>query len=349
MRAYYRSLLSIFDDESFYIRKKGEYTLLILIFVYLYADLMFLIDVIINGDYLMMGVQFALVTVFMRLFLSFWKKKRIELAANLTVLLGFGFAIYLFREPVALRFYMQLLVIMLVVIAGYVKRYQFIATYTILGAMLLAKFYDVNFSTHKGNLYSIPWADMVYTVIGITILVICFEFLKRISERELHAANELNLIMERDELTGLPNRRKFNRVINTYIGKSEISLLSLDIDHFKVINDTYGHQRGDEILEAFSKLVSSLIRPTDIPFRWGGEEFVILLLGTDKIGGFLIAERIRKEVENHDYGIERAMTVSIGLVHIPLEEKGENLSAYFKKADDLLYKAKQEGRNRICI
>ena len=348
MRAYYKSLLRIFDDESFYIRKKGEYTLLIMIFVYLYADLMFIIDMILNGDFIMMGIQFVAVTVLMRQFLSFWKKKRIELAANLTVLLGFGFAIYLFREPVALRFYMQLLVIMLVVIAGYVKRYQFVATYTLLGGMLSAKFYEINFSSHKISFYAIPWADMVYTVVGITILVVCFEFLKRISERELHAANELNLIMERDDLTGLPNRRKFNRVINTYIGKSEIGLLSLDIDHFKVINDTYGHQRGDEILEAFSKVVSSLIRPTDIAFRWGGEEFVILLLGTDKIGGFLIAERIRKEIENHDFGIERAMTVSIGLVHIPLEEKGENLNAFFKQADALLYQAKQEGRNQIC-
>jgi diguanylate cyclase (GGDEF)-like protein len=348
MKSYYHALLSLFDDERFYIRKKGEYTLLILIFVYLYASLMFLIDLVLNGDYIVIGIQFVAVTVLMGLFLSFWKKKRIELAANLTVLLGFGFAIYLFREPVALRFYMQLLVIMLIVIAGYVKRYQFVATYTILGILLLVQFYNVNHLSYQGNLYSVPWADMLYTIMGIIILIICFEFLKRISERELHAADELNQMMEQDDLTGLPNRRKFNRIINAYIGKSEISFLLLDIDHFKDVNDTYGHQHGDEILEMFSKVLSALIRPTDIAFRWGGEEFVILLIGTDYFSGTLTAERIRKEIEHYNFRIEKAMTVSIGLVQIPIAEDSKNLSMYFKRADRFLYHAKQEGRNRIC-
>lgn len=81
-----------------------------------------------------------------------------------------------------------------------------------MGAMLLAKFYDVNFSTHKDNLYSIPWADMVYFVIGITIIIFCFEFFKRISERELHAANELKLIMERDDLLYKATQEGKNRI-----------------------------------------------------------------------------------------------------------------------------------------
>ena len=348
MRNYFKSLLSLYANESFYIRKKGEYTLLILIFVYLYADLMFVVDLILNGDFILIGIQFVAVTVLMGLFFAFWKKKRIEVAANLTVLLGFGFALYLFREPISLRFYMHLLVIMLAVIAGYVKRYQFVATYTMLGAFLFAKFCTENVQLNNMSLYSIPWADMIYTVVGIAVLIICFEFLKRISERELHAANELNLFMEKDDLTGLPNRRKFNRMIHSYIGKNEMDFLLLDIDHFKVINDTYGHQRGDDILVDFSKVIQALIRPTDIAFRWGGEEFVILLIHTDQSSGHVIAERIRKEIEHFYFGIEKSITVSIGLVHLPSEDTGEHLSTYFKQADELLYQAKQGGRNRIC-
>lgn len=347
MKRYFKSLLSIYEDESFYVRKKGEYTLLILIFVYLYADLMFVIDLVLNGQFLMMGIQFLVVTILMGVFFIFWKKKRLELAANCTVLLGFGFALYLFREPISLRFYIHLLVIMLVVVAGYVRQYQFVATYSILGVLLVAKFYTEHLSSRENNIDWIPWGDMIYTLVGISILILCFEFLKRISERELHAANELNLFMEKDELTGLPNRRKFDRMVHQYVGKSEMDFLLLDIDHFKVINDTYGHPRGDEILVKFSQVIQSLIRPTDVAFRWGGEEFVILLIHTEKVSGHMVAQRILNEIAHHDFGIEKPMTVSMGLVHIPYGEVSENLGSYFKKADDALYYAKEHGRNQI--
>ena len=161
-----------------------------------------------------------------------------------------------------------------------------------------------------------------------------------------------------DPLTKVSNRRGFeNRILlewNRAIReKTPISILMMDIDKFKVYNDTYGHQQGDEALKAFADTAAkSLLRNLDFVARWGGEEFVVLLPGVDAEGAAEVAERIRKSVEAvvlpTSDGRETRMTVSIG-VNSFIPSVNDSTEEFMKKADDALYKAKESGRNRYVM
>jgi len=161
-----------------------------------------------------------------------------------------------------------------------------------------------------------------------------------------------------DPLTKVNNRRGFeNRIVlewNRAIREqTPISILMMDIDKFKVYNDTYGHQQGDAALRTFADVASkSLLRNLDFIARWGGEEFVVLLPGVATEGAAEVAERIRKSVEDvvllTGDGKETRITVSIG-VNSYVPSTGDSPDEFMKKSDDALYKAKESGRNRYVI
>jgi len=161
-----------------------------------------------------------------------------------------------------------------------------------------------------------------------------------------------------DQLTGIANRRNFDNRLNTeweraIRGSSSISLMIIDVDHFKNYNDTYGHQQGDVALKTVGKVLSeSVKRPTDFAARWGGEEFVALLPNTDKEGSIIIAEQVRKSVEDAVIFCEDSMvtnvTVSIGICSIN-PTFNDSIEEFVSKADQALYIAKNEGRNRAVF
>ncbi|MGM0803991.1 MAG: diguanylate cyclase [Bacillota bacterium] len=158
-----------------------------------------------------------------------------------------------------------------------------------------------------------------------------------------------------DPLTGLNNVRKFDEVFNSCMAdlekKKKLSLLYIDIDFFKKINDTYGHSEGDVVLKDLGLILRSCARPTDIVSRNGGEEFTVLLVDSTMDQSKKIAERIRSTVEQHAFllnsGTEVNITVSVGLSNFP--ETTTNGSMMIKDADKALYEAKRTGRNRVCI
>jgi two-component system, cell cycle response regulator len=160
----------------------------------------------------------------------------------------------------------------------------------------------------------------------------------------------------RDALTGCHNKRYFSERLPSEIAFAQrhekmLSLAILDLDHFKAINDTYGHQAGDHVLKTFSELVMAEIRTDDIAARYGGEEFALIMRETGHDGAFLVVERIRRRVAAAKFmyeGKEMKVTVSIGLVVRHGRELGTE-QMLVKEADDCLYKAKGEGRNRtVC-
>lgn len=153
-----------------------------------------------------------------------------------------------------------------------------------------------------------------------------------------------------DELTQLQNRKAFHSRMQQMIAQHDrlntaFSILLLDVDHFKAINDTFGHQVGDEVLVDLSKLLHSNARKTDNVYRFGGEEFVILLTGAKRGQAEVYAEKLRKLIQN-SIRINRgeAVTVSIGVAEF---NESDNLELLIKQADDNLYKAKRSGRN--CV
>jgi two-component system, cell cycle response regulator len=166
--------------------------------------------------------------------------------------------------------------------------------------------------------------------------------------------NKVKRLAITDSLTGIYNHgflyvslcKEYTRAERNYL---PLSLLMLDIDYFKKINDTYGHRQGDVILYELSQIFKNCIRKYDILGRYGGEEFSIILPETDKKHGIKLAERIRRAVEEYNFGGNNKIikcTVSIGVSSYPTKEV-ENVEDLIFKADKALYRAKTEGRNRV--
>jgi diguanylate cyclase (GGDEF)-like protein len=168
---------------------------------------------------------------------------------------------------------------------------------------------------------------------------------------------EINRLSMTDQLTGIANRRGFNLLFNrewnrSIRDKSPIGVLLLDVDKFKVYNDTYGHQQGDAVLKEIAKTTTeTLERATDFAARWGGEEFIVLLPNTNPDGALKVAEKIRANIERLKIplpnGETTRVTASIG-VNSVIPSRQDCVNEHIEKADKALYLAKQTGRNRVC-
>jgi len=152
-----------------------------------------------------------------------------------------------------------------------------------------------------------------------------------------------------DPLTGLFNRRRLDNILTKEIELSvdtnrDLSIIFLDIDYFKVINDTYGHDIGDEILIGLSALITQTTRKNDFVSRWGGEEFMITLQSTSIDEATALAEKLRVKVQEHIFGCAGNITISLGVTSY---EDGENRDSFTKRVDVALYEAKNGGRNKV--
>ena len=170
------------------------------------------------------------------------------------------------------------------------------------------------------------------------------------NEKLLASKNQLEEIASVDFLTQIYNRQKFDTFLEYEINKlkryhdSEFSVLLVDLDFFKYINDEYGHLKGDMVLKEVAKILTLCSRDTDIVARWGGEEFVMLLPHTDIKGALLVGQKFRATVEGHDFEDKIKVTCSVGVSQFHNKDTKESL---FKRADIALYKAKDLGRNRV--
>ncbi len=162
---------------------------------------------------------------------------------------------------------------------------------------------------------------------------------------------ELETKASMDNLTGLYNRRKFNdifhreiQISNRYF--SHLSLLLIDIDFFKKINDGYGHNIGDGVLKEFAALLKNSVRKTDTLARWGGEEFVLLLPKTNKSLAYILASKLLERLREHRFDTVGRVTASIGISQY---DKFDTPAQFIDKADKALYDSKQNGRDRITL
>ena len=168
---------------------------------------------------------------------------------------------------------------------------------------------------------------------------------------------KLKLLSSTDPMTKLYNRRYFNKISEHTFetakrDKKDISIIMLDIDKFKNINDTYGHQVGDNAIIKLAEILLDNQRKSDITCRYGGEEFVLLLPNTSNTGATILANKIRACVEENIIKLntkdELRFTVSIGVSQVDINNE-INIESSLKRADDALYNAKCSGRNRVCI
>ena len=168
---------------------------------------------------------------------------------------------------------------------------------------------------------------------------------KRLKEEQLRE------IAIRDELTGLFNRYFFETVINREMDRSDrydepLSMLLLDLDYFKIVNDTWGHPAGDELLKQTARIIEKNIRESDILVRFGGEEFVVLMPQTAKEGALAVAEKIRHAKEQSNHPLTGVQTASIGVAE---RMKSESFKHWYRRTDAALYRAKEGGRNQAVF
>lgn len=192
--------------------------------------------------------------------------------------------------------------------------------------------------------------------LGITIDAVLLSFglaqQFRRTERRLMVAQQVARV---DPLTGLYNRRAFEEVVAPLLARAEryrrpVSLILMDLDHFKSINDRFGHHVGDAVLRAVADTTRDVVRKGDVLARWGGEEFIILLPETDREQAVHLAERVRAAVAGADpdaatLGSAR-VTASLGL--FTWAGSQQSLEHLVREADEMLYRAKEEGRDRVC-
>ena len=186
---------------------------------------------------------------------------------------------------------------------------------------------------------------IIYDVTGVAV-----------NKRQLESANtKLQELALRDGLTGLLNRRYWESCLEREFARHQrydnpVSLVIFDIDHFKRVNDTYGHQPGDEVIRATARITSQLVRETDFAGRYGGEEFVVLLPGTTLDGAAQFAERLRSTIERQqlDYqGSPLTFTISLGVATLADDMAG--YQALLERADKALYQSKEGGRNQVTL
>ncbi|MDD7793727.1 GGDEF domain-containing protein [Clostridium sp. 'White wine YQ'] len=245
--------------------------------------------------------------------------------------------------------------IMVALIFSYISksRFSFIKKFIIMSVINII-YGIVLYSVLINDSKIISLINFSFTISTIIVSIIVYYTLKYISKtNELY--RKLRFESTKDYLTGLNNVREFDKLLNKHIHSAvekneNISILMIDIDYFKNINDTYGHSSGDLILKQLSNLLVKSCRSFDVVSRNGGEEFTTILLDCDYEHAFNIAERMRKAVEEYAFIIEGnkeiniTVSIGVGTYPYPIQE----INTILKVADDALYNAKRSGRNKVC-
>ena len=183
----------------------------------------------------------------------------------------------------------------------------------------------------------------------VNLVLKLVNFIRSVVEDLEETQEQLQLLSITDTLTELNNRGKIEDILIEEIKKSKItktnlSIVLLDIDHFKLVNDTYGHHIGDVVLKKVAHILKSNIRKNDIVGRWGGEEFMIVLKNTSLANAIQVAERIRKNINNYDFEHAGKISASFGVIEVNKMEDGIKA---LNRVDKALYEAKNTGRNKV--
>lgn len=216
----------------------------------------------------------------------------------------------------------------------------------------------ISIKYEKGTDYSLVWKILAFFSF-VSILFIYWNNRLRVANKKLEELNEelyktqleLEKIAVTDKLTNLYNRHKLDKVLETEKKRADrynstFGVIILDIDHFKTINDTFGHYTGDVVISGIAFILLSHSRETDVIGRWGGEEFLIVIPQTNKDELIKFAELLKEAIKRNDFGIKHTVSASFGA---SLYKKNESIEKVVSKADNALYISKNSGRDRVSF
>jgi len=186
------------------------------------------------------------------------------------------------------------------------------------------------------------------------IIIVVLHFFSRFKEHYVEArmrADQMAYLAFNDYVTGLPNRRGIERILQDEVERARRygrapSVVMVDLDHLKRVNDTFGHDVGDRALQEVAQLLAREIRRTDRVGRWGGEEFLIVAPETDRKAAWMLAQRLKETLETHSFDQVGTITASYGVASFRPDDTVQSL---IKRADEALYRAKTGGRNRVEV
>ncbi len=197
---------------------------------------------------------------------------------------------------------------------------------------------EVGSNTYELHVFRVPEVDL-FRIYAMDITQ------RKIDEEEIR------VLATTDSLTGIINRREFTRILENEIDRAKrygipLSLVMYDLDFFKQINDTFGHDVGDDVLQTVVRLVNKHIRGVDVAARWGGEEFMVLMPQSDLAAARSAAEKLRQAIAQHRFDKASPVTVSFGVTKFVPQD---DIHSLLKRVDDALYQAKMRGRNRVEV
>jgi len=289
----------------------------------------------VSGDYLLAFIESCLSVSVLAIFIYVWRTNRVEVPAALLIILMLGviIAVVHIKGPTLVYWLYPATLSCFCVLKA--------RTSSILSLMSMLLLLPALYPALDGLEVA-----LIYT----TLILLClFGYTFTLMSYQQHL--ELTKLAARDGLTGAWNRRSLDDAMAQLINKHQrkpmtASLIIMDLDHFKKINDTYGHAVGDEILIKIADLLRSVVRMSDQIYRYGGEEFVLIAEGADLKEAAILAETIRSRVEKSQLFEEQKVTISLGVAELSQASSAER---WLTLADDALYCAKHQGRNRFSL
>ena len=242
-----------------------------------------------------------------------------------------------------------------VTIIVYLKGHEFLywAYPTMISVFYLLKPRTASIITFTALIILVPALirdmDILVFVVAMITLTVTIVFAYVFASQKHEQSEQLSLLIRKDPLTGVGNRRALEEKLDEYIASQHrtkiiASLIMIDLDHFKGINDVYGHIVGDQVLIKLTEIINSRIRMSDNLYRFGGEEFVIIAVGTSAASAETLAEDLRDMIQSANL-LPETVTISLGVAEYQKDETGDS---WIHRSDNALYDAKNLGRNRVC-
>jgi len=289
----------------------------------------------INEDYLLALIESCLAILMLGIFIYVWRTHKFELASAImcSMFLSVIVAVVHIKGPTLI----------------YWTYPATLACFCILNARTAAIFNLISMLILFPALYPALKSSEVILIYATLTMLSLFGYTFTLISFQQHV--ELAKLAAKDGLTGVWNRRSLDDDISLIISKHQrkpikASLIIMDLDHFKNINDTYGHGVGDEILIKIAALLRSIVRTSDQIYRYGGEEFILIAEDADINDAAILAETIRSRVEKSRLFEKQSVTISLGVAEL---SQATSAQSWLDLADEALYRAKNAGRNQFCL
>ncbi len=343
LKKYFKHLLPALQTDNYYFRRKTEYTLLFLLILTPYIIISVILKTITLGTG---NIEFIINLAFVALIalnLAVFKKGHVTASINFLTILGILKALELMITVNNTLFFVHIFLVTITGAAVHTKKYQLYSIYASSALLFAGNIIINHYYFTAGKISYFVLSQVYHSVYSGLVFILTVHFITKIIENEILLSCELEKQANTDMLTGAYNRRKFSQSSPSDTSDTERAFCMLDIDHFKKVNDNWGHETGDCVLRELCVLIRETLRTCDIFYRWGGEEFLMILSCGSLPEAGAIVERLRINVLRHKFCNDISITLSAG---ISMQRENEDFMTPVRRSDIALYNAKKTGRNR---